>query len=299
MKILLFGKNGQVGWELQRSLAPLGEVVALDRASTAFCGDLNDLDGIRQTIKALRPTAIVNAAAYTAVDRAESESALCHRINALAPEAMAMEAAELGAWIIHYSTDYVFDGSGQRPWTETDGKAPLSVYGATKAEGEERVTAACTAHLLLRTSWVYGQHGVNFINTMLRLGQERERMTIVADQYGAPTGADLIADVTAHVLAGAIRRPNLAGIYHLTPQGETTWHAYAAYVLDVARAGGLPVKAALEPVASSAYKTAARRPHNSRLNNNKLETAFGLQLPAWQHGVARMLAGKVPSGQSS
>lgn len=292
MKILLFGKNGQVGWELQRSLAPLGELVALDRASTDFCGDLDDLDGIRRAIRSVQPDAVVNAAAYTAVDRAESEAALCHRINALAPEAMAVEAAAVGAWMVHYSTDYVFDGSGQRPWTESDPKAPLNVYGRTKADSEERIAAACPNHLLLRTSWVYADRGSNFIDTMLRLGQERDRLTVVADQHGAPTGAELIADVTAHALAAAMRQAGLAGIYHLVPRGDTTWYAYAGYVLSAARARGLPVKAALEAVASSAYPAAARRPHNSRLNNSKLEAAFGLQLPAWQHGVERMLAGK-------
>jgi dTDP-4-dehydrorhamnose reductase len=291
MKILLFGKNGQVGWELQRSLAPLGELVAVDRASADLCGDLNDLDGIRRTIRAVRPDAIVNAAAYTAVDRAESEPDLCRKINALAPEAIALEAAQLGAWMVHYSTDYVFDGSGDRSWTEDDSTAPLNVYGATKAEGEARVAAGCANHLLLRTSWVYAARGSNFINTMLRLGQERDRLSVVNDQHGAPTGAELIADVTAHGLAAALRRKGLAGVYHLAPRGVTTWFAYAQYVLDFARAAGLPVKAALQAVPSTAYPTAARRPHNSRLDNRKLEAAFGLRLPPWQDGVAHVLAG--------
>lgn len=292
MKILLFGKNGQVGWELQRSLAPLGELVAVGRATAGLCGDLEDLEGIRRTIRSVKPDAVVNAAAYTAVDRAESEPELCRKINALAPQAMAVEARGLGAWMVHYSTDYVFDGSGERPWLESDEKAPQNIYGQTKAEGEERIAAACANHLLLRTSWVYGGRGSNFINTMLRLGQERDRIAVVSDQHGAPTGADLIADVTAHALAAAMRSRGLAGIYHLVPRGETTWFAYARYVLDYARAAGLPVKAVLEPVASCAYPTPARRPHNSRLSNNKLEAAFGLRLPAWQHGVERMLAGK-------
>jgi dTDP-4-dehydrorhamnose reductase len=296
MKILLFGNNGQVGWELQRSLAPLGELVALDRASADFCGDLNDLDGIRRTIRAVKPDAIVNAAAYTAVDRAESEPDVCRRINALAPEAMAGEAGRLDAWLVHYSSDYVFDGSGTRPWTELDATAPLNVYGATKAEGEERIVSACANHLLFRTSWVYAARGPNFINTMLRLGQERDRIMVVNDQHGAPTGAELIADVTAHALAAAMRRKGLAGIYHLVPREVTTWFAYAQYILAFARASGLPVKAALEEVTTAAYPTPARRPHNSRLDNNKLEAAFGLRLPAWQDGVAHVLAGKTWPG---
>jgi dTDP-4-dehydrorhamnose reductase len=295
MKILLFGRNGQVGWELQRSLAPLGELVALDRAAPG--GDLSDLDGVRRAIRTLKPDAVVNAAAYTAVDRAESEPELCRQINALAPEAMAQEAGALGAWMVHYSTDYVFDGSGDRPWTEADAKSPLNVYGRTKAEGEERIAAACGNHLLLRTSWVYADRGSNFIHTMLRLGQERDRLSVVDDQYGAPTGAELIADVTSHVLAAVTRRAGVPGIYHLAPRGETNWYSYARYVMELARAAGIPVKAAVDPVGTTAYPTPARRPHNSRLDNDKLEAAFGLQLPNWQSGVERVLAGKARPGQ--
>jgi dTDP-4-dehydrorhamnose reductase len=292
MKILLFGKNGQVGGELQRSLASLGEVLALDRSSTPWCGDLGDLDGIRETIRAARPDVVVNAAAYTAVDRAESEPDLCRRINALAPEAMAAECSRLGAWLVHYSTDYVFDGSGDTPWVETDPIAPLNVYGRTKAEGEQRVTAATDTHLIFRTSWVYADRGSNFIDTMLRLGQERDKLTVVADQHGAPTGARLIADVTAAALAAASRRIALAGTYHLVPHGHTTWFEYARHIFEFAKARGLPVKAAVEPVPSSAYPTPARRPHNSRLNNDKLQVAFGLPLPQWQQGVDQMLDSK-------
>ncbi|MEO7390776.1 MAG: dTDP-4-dehydrorhamnose reductase [Ramlibacter sp.] len=299
MKILLFGRNGQVGWELQRSLAPLGEVIAVDRATVGLCGDLVDLDGIRRTVREVKPDAVVNAAAYTAVDRAESEPELCRRINALAPEAMAEAAKGIGAWMLHYSTDYVFDGSGDRAWTETDVVAPISIYGATKAEGELRIAAACADHMLLRTSWVYAARGANFIHTMLRLGQERERLTVVADQHGAPTGAELIADVTAHALQAAVRGDGLAGTYHLAPSGETTWYDYAQHIMASARAAGLPIKAALEPVPSSAYPTAARRPHNSRLDNRKLQAAFGLQLPPWQPGVERVLAGVAGAARSS
>jgi dTDP-4-dehydrorhamnose reductase len=293
VKILLFGKNGQVGWELQRSLAPLGELVALGRGTDDLNGDLNDIEGIRATVSKVRPDVIVNAAAYTAVDKAESEVQLCRTINALAPRAMATEAARLGAWLVHYSTDYVFDGSGSRPWREADPIAPLSVYGTTKAEGEAAIVASGAKHLILRTSWVYAKHGSNFINTMLRLGQERDRLTIVNDQHGAPAGAELIADVTAHALHAALRNDRLAGIYHLVPRGETTWFEYAQFALGLARSWGLPVKAALEGIPSSAYPTAAKRPHNSRLDPGKLEAAFGLRLPDWQQGVTRVLAGKI------
>ena len=290
MKILLFGKNGQVGGELQRSLAPLGELVAVDRTTSGLCGDLDDLEGIRRTVREVKPDAVVNAAAYTAVDRAESEPDACRKTNALAPEALAIEADRIGAWLVHYSTDYVFDGSGDRPWRENDPVRPLNVYGASKAESEVRIAAASTRHLIFRTSWVYAAQGTNFISTMLRLGQERDRLSVVNDQHGAPTGAELIADVTAQALVAAVTREGLAGIYHLVPQGETTWFAYAQYIFEHARAAGLPVKAAVDAVPSSAFPTAAKRPHNSRLDNRKLQAAFGLRLPPWQHGVERMLA---------
>ncbi|MEO5672171.1 MAG: dTDP-4-dehydrorhamnose reductase [Ramlibacter sp.] len=291
MKILLFGRNGQVGWELQRSLVPLGDVVAVDRATTGLCGDLNDIDGIRRTIREAKPDAVVNAAAYTAVDRAESEPELCRKINAFAPEAMAEECRRVGAWMVHYSTDYVFDGSGDKAWTETDPVAPVNTYGASKAEGEARVAAACPDNLLLRTSWVYAKRGSNFISTMLRLAQERERLTVISDQHGAPAGAELIADVTAHALLAVLRQQAPAGIYHLVPSGSTTWFDYAQHIFAHARASGFPIKAAVDPIPTSAYPTAARRPHNSRLDNRKLKETFGLQLPQWQPGVERVLAG--------
>lgn len=289
MKILLFGNNGQVGWELQRSLAPLGELVVAERAGPTLCGDLADLDGLARTVREVAPQVIVNAAAYTAVDRAESEPQLCRTVNSLAPGVLATEAARLGAWMVHYSTDYVFDGSGERPWTESDPVAPLGVYGQTKAEGEARIVDACDKHLILRTSWVYADRGTNFLRTMLRLLQERESLTVVNDQHGAPTGCELVADVTAHVLRSAVLGNGPAGLYHLVPGGQTTWFGYAEYISACAKALGMPVKAVLGPVASSAYPTAARRPHNSRLDNKKLESAFGLQLPPWQQGVRRVL----------
>ena len=234
MNILLFGKNGQLGWELQRSLSVLGQVTALDRTSAEYCGDLGQPEALAETVRALRPNVIVNAAAYTAVDRAESEAELAHTINAVTPGVLAEEAARLGAWLVHYSTDYVFDGSGDRPWLETDTPAPLSVYGRTKWEGEQRIQQSGCKHLILRTSWVYAARGNNFARTMLRLAQERERLTVVDDQWGAPTGADMLADVTAHALRHVQIRPQDGGLYHCTAAGETTWHAYANFLIDQA-----------------------------------------------------------------
>ena len=293
MKILLFGKGGQVGWELQRSLSPLGELVALDFDSTDHCGDYSNLSGLADTVRALKPNVIVNAAAHTAVDKAESEPELVRTLNALAPGVLAQEAARAGAWLVHYSTDYVFDGSGSRPWAETDTPAPLNVYGQTKLEGEQLIQAACAKHLIFRTSWVYAARGGNFAKTMLRLAQERERLTVIDDQFGAPTGAELLADVTAHALAQLHQRPEDAGLYHLVAGGETNWHAYAEYVLAQAKSmqPELQFKATeVLPVASSAFPTPARRPHNSRLDTRKLQATFGLSLPHWQQGVSRMLA---------
>ena len=293
MKILLLGKYGQVGWELQRSLAPLGELIALDRHSTDLCGDLSNLAGLADTVRAIRPDVIVNAAAHTAVDRAESELVLANTLNALAPGVLAQEAAQLGALLVHYSTDYVFDGSGERPWQESDTPAPLSVYGHTKLAGEQRVQAAGVRHLIFRTSWVYGARGGNFAKTMLRLAQERERLTVINDQFGAPTGADLLADVTAHAIRQVLARPQDCGLYHLAAAGETTWHAYAQHVLAQARLAQptLSIKATeVAPVPTSAFPTPARRPLNSRLATQHLQSTFGLTLPPWQQGVNRMLA---------
>jgi dTDP-4-dehydrorhamnose reductase len=292
MKILLFGKNGQVGWELQRSLAPLGELIALDANSRELCGDFTDLDGLIRTVRAIAPDVIVNAAAHTAVDKAESEPELVRTINALAPAALAQEAKRSNAWLIHYSTDYVFDGSGEQPWREADATAPLSVYGATKLEGEQLIRQAACRHLIFRTSWVYGARGGNFAKTMLRLAQERDSLTVINDQIGAPTGADLLADVTAHAIRAAWQRPELSGLYHLVAAGETSWHGYASFVLDYARRAGISLKVepdAIQPVPSSAFPLPARRPLNSRMDTAKLQSAFGLTLPMWQNGVARML----------
>ena len=292
MKILLLGKNGQVGWELQRSLAPLGELLALDSKSTAYCGDLNDLQGIAATIRSFAPDVIVNAAAYTAVDKAESEPSHAQRINAEAVAVLAHEAQQLGAWLVHYSTDYVFDGSGATPWQETAAVGPLSVYGASKLAGEQAIQASGCKHLIFRTSWVYAARGNNFAKTMLRLAQERDSLNVIADQFGAPTGAELLADVTAHALRSAQQQPELAGLYHLAAAGETNWYSYARFVLEQAEAAGITLKvepSQLGSIATSAYPTAAKRPLNSRLNTEKLQHAFALQLPDWQTGVARML----------
>jgi len=293
MKILLFGKSGQVGWELQRSLAPLGQVIALDFDSAdGLCGDFTNRAGLAGTVRRVAPDVIVNAAAYTAVDKAESEPELARRINALAPGVLADEAQELDAWLVHYSTDYIFDGSGERPWLETDATGPLSVYGKTKLDGELAV-ARCEKHLILRTSWVYAARGANFIKTMLRLAQEKDQLKVISDQIGAPTGAELLADVTAHAVRTLQRRPQLAGVYHLAAGGETSWHAYARFIIEHARQAGQPIRVmpeAVEAIRTSAYPTPARRPLNSRLDTGKLQAAFGLVMPDWQVGVKRMLA---------
>jgi dTDP-4-dehydrorhamnose reductase len=294
MKILLLGKNGQVGWELQRSLAPLGALIALDRhGAGALCGDIGDLDGLAATVRAVQPQVIVNAAAYTAVDKAEGEPEGAQRLNALAPGVLAREAAACGALLVHYSTDYVFDGSGDRPWREDDATGPLSVYGRTKLEGEQAIVASGCAHLILRTSWVYAARGGNFAKTMLRLAQERERLTVIDDQWGAPTGAELIADVTAQALAQWRTQPGKAGTYHLAAAGHTTWFAYAKHVIAQARQAqsAIKIKATeVAPIATADYPTPARRPHNSRLDTRRLESTFGLTLPPWQQGVDRMLS---------
>lgn len=290
------GSEGQLGWELQRSLAPLGDVVALRRNDTLAdrgCGNLLDPDGLRETVRKLHPIAVVNAAAYTAVDKAEEEMDLAHAVNAVAPGALAEAAADVGALMVHFSTDYVFDGSGQTPWIEEAAPAPLNVYGHSKLEGEQRVRAASDGHLIFRTSWVYAARGGNFAKTMLRLARERERMTVIDDQVGAPTGADLIADVTAHAIRRTLDQPGAGGTYHLTARGETCWFDYARFVIETARElqPGLAMKVnEVAPISTAQYPTPARRPLNSRLNTTRLQQAFGVNLPEWQRGVRRMLA---------
>jgi dTDP-4-dehydrorhamnose reductase len=292
MKLLLLGKGGQVGWELQRSLAPLGELIALGSASTDFHADFSSPAQLADTVMKLRPDVIVNAAAHTAVDKAESEPELARKLNATAPGVLAEAAQRVGALIVHYSTDYVFDGSGSAPWKEADATGPLSVYGRTKLEGEQLVAGNCARHLIFRTSWVYAARGGNFAKTMLRLAKERDRLTVINDQFGAPTGAELLADITAHAIRATLKDPAKAGIYHAVASGETTWHGYARFVLEEARQAGVELKAqaeAVEAVPTSAFPTPATRPHNSRLDTAKLETTFDLTMPPWQNGVARML----------
>jgi dTDP-4-dehydrorhamnose reductase len=292
MKILLFGCGGQVGWELQRSLAPLGELIALDFDSPAYHADFSRPQALAQTVLSIRPDVVVNAAAHTAVDKAESEPELARTLNATAPGTIAAAAEQIGAWMVHYSTDYVFDGSGTRPWTEDDTPAPLNVYGRTKLEGEQLVAQHCRKHLIFRTSWVYASRGGNFAKTMLRLAQEREKLTVIDDQWGAPTGADLLADVTAHALRQVQMRPQDAGLYHLVASGETNWYLYAKHVIalvNTAQAATKIIVKEITPIPTSSFPTPAKRPHNSRLNTAKLEQTFGLRLPPWPQGVERML----------
>ena len=292
MKVLLFGKTGQVGWELQRSLQTLGELVAVDHDSTEIAGDFSRPDAVAETVRRLRPDIIVNAAAHTAVDKAESEPELARLINAETPGAIAREAAACGAWLMHYSTDYVFDGSGTTPWLEDAPTGPLSVYGHTKLDGEEAIRASGCMHLIFRTSWVYASRGGNFAKTMLRLAQERDTLNVIDDQHGAPTGADLLADLTTLALRTALVRPDLAGTYHVAPHGVTTWHGYATHVIEFARAAGLPLKVApgaIAAISTSAFPTPAKRPANSRLDMTKLQRSFGVTLPDWRVGVERML----------
>ena len=292
MKILLLGKNGQVGWELQRSLLPLGEVIALDRASAPLCGDLLRPQALAETVRAVAPDVIVNAAAYTAVDKAESEPEAARRINAEAVGVLAREAKALGAWLLHYSTDYVFDGSGNQPWQEDQATGPLSVYGQTKLEGEQQIAASGAKHLIFRTSWVYAARGGNFAKTMLRLAQEREALSVINDQWGAPTGADLIADVTAHAVRHMSAHEGDGGLYHLVASGETNWHAYASHVIERAQSLRPDLDWKVQSIAAvptTAFPTPAARPLNSRLDTQKLQATMQLHLPAWQHGVERML----------
>ncbi|STX50221.1 dTDP-6-deoxy-L-mannose dehydrogenase RmlD [Legionella busanensis] len=287
MKILLFGKSGQLGWELKRSLMPLGELIALDRHSE-LVANFENLTGLATTIRFIKPDIIVNAVAYTAVDKAENEQHLATLINTKATAILAQESAKLGALLVHYSTDYVFDGSGNKSWQETDKPKPLNFYGMSKLQGEQEIINSGCIYLILRTSWVYGTYGKNFIKTILRLGQEKETLKIIDDQIGAPTGAELLADVTAHLLKAINLNPNLTGLYHLTASGDTSWHGFAQFILDEAKKLGTALKIQdLLPIPSKEYITPALRPLNSRLNTHKLQETFSVYLPNWQLGVAR------------
>jgi dTDP-4-dehydrorhamnose reductase len=298
MKILLLGCDGQVGWELQRSLQPLGEVVALDFQSRDYAADFSKPESLAATVAAIKPDLIVNSAAHTAVDKAESEPALAQAINADAPGVLARSAAATGAWLVHYSTDYVFDGSGNQPRDEAAPTGPLSVYGRTKLDGEMQIRASGCRHLILRTSWVYAARGGNFARTMLRLAGMKTELNVIDDQIGAPTGADLLADLTALMVRAARTQPDLAGTYNAVAAGATSWHGYARLVIETARARGVALTlpaAALLPIPTSAYPTPAPRPLNSRLDTHKLRERFGVHLPDWESGVRRMLDEILPA----
>lgn len=291
MRILLLGKSGQVGWELQRSLAPLGCVIALDRNSTTYCGNLNNPAGITETILAVKPQVIVNAAAYTAVDMAESETETAQLLNTTSVESIARAAAKINAWVVHYSTDYVFSGVGEKAWLETDIADPINTYGRSKLDGELAIQQYCANHLIFRTSWVYASKGKNFAKTMLALAKDRTELSVINDQFGAPTGAELLADCTAHAIVQAMNKPELAGIYHLVASGCTNWHDYAALIFSEARSLGTMLKIEkLNSIPASSFPTAAKRPNNSRLNNLKFQNNFSLFLPEWDVGIKRMLA---------
>ncbi len=291
-KILITGTDGQVGFELTRTLAPLGQIKALVRADL----DLSDAQALRALLDTEQPDIIVNPAAYTAVDKAESDVEAAYAVNERAPAVMAQWTAAHGAFMVHYSTDYVFEGSGETPYVEDDAVAPQSVYGASKEKGEQAVRATLPEHFIFRTSWVFGAYGANFLKTMLRLMQERETLNVVADQIGAPTSAALLADVTSHVVRDTWQKRQLNdsvdyGTYHLVAGGETSWHGYAQYIGRLAQVAGLSLKVAPEAIGaipSSAYPTPTKRPLNSRLNTEKLQNTFGLRLPDWQEGVRRV-----------
>lgn len=290
MDILLFGKNGQVGWELQRALAPLGKLIALDRHSAEYCGDFENPQGIAETVRKLQPTVIVNATAYTAVDKAESDEEKAQLVNATAVEFLAKAAEECGALLVHYSTDYVFNGSGDKPWNEDDATEPMNVYGETKRQGEQAIALNMSKYLIFRTSWVYAARGNNFAKTMIRLAKDRETLSVINDQFGAPTGADLLADSTAHAIRVALVKPEVSGLYHLIASGTTTWFEYAGMVIAQARAKGVELQVqTINPVETAAFPTPAKRPNNSRLNTTKFRETFGLVLPEWEAGVTRLI----------
>ncbi|MFG0749977.1 dTDP-4-dehydrorhamnose reductase [Acinetobacter ursingii] len=303
MKLLILGKNGQVGWELQRALQPLGEVLALDRyqdAKTQYCGDIANFDAIARVITQFRPNIIVNATAYTAVDQAETDLEQADLINHLAVKHLAEQCKTMNALLIHYSTDYVFDGQGQTAWQETDEKAPQNAYGHTKLAGEIALEQSQAKFINFRTSWVYGTHGNNFIKTMLKLAKSKDELNIIADQIGAPTGAALIADVTAQAIRYYTLQPDagkehLHGNYHLAPLGETSWYDYAQFIFEQARQKGIELQIKqVEAIPTTAYPTPAKRPLNSRLNTQKLQQNFKLHLPHWQQGVAQVLEELLP-----
>lgn len=281
MRILLTGRNGQVGWELERALPALGEVIATDRSTL----DLADPDAIRRVVREAKPQVIVNAAAYTAVDRAESEPELAETLNARAPGVLAEEARRIDALLVHYSTDYVFDGKEDRSYVEEDQPCPLNVYGRTKLSGEAAIGASGAPHVILRTSWVYGPRGRNFLLTVLRKARAGEALRVVNDQVGAPTSSPMIAEATVHTIERVLADRSLCGLYHMTSAGSTSWHGFTQALLE---ASGLSTL--VEAISSEAYPSAARRPRNSILNNTRLARRLRLQLPAWQAGMSKVLS---------
>ncbi|MBC8409631.1 MAG: dTDP-4-dehydrorhamnose reductase [Rhodobacteraceae bacterium] len=289
MKILLLGTNGQVGTELQRTLLILGDLKSCTRAQA----NLEDIQGIRSLIQDYQPDVIVNAAAYTAVDQAESDKDKAELVNATAVGVLAQEAKDLDAWLVHYSTDYVFDGEKLDAYVESDTTNPINVYGSTKCKGEELITSSGCKHLIFRTSWVYGAHGNNFAKTMIKLFQEKDKLSIVNDQIGVPTSAELIADVTSTCLIQALQKnTDLSGIYHLAPNGNTSWYGFSQYLLEEGQSivDGLSRHSIdLNPIATSQYPTPAKRPQNSLLNTNKIRQEFGVVMPKWQVHVDRFL----------
>lgn len=292
MKLLLLGPNGQVGWELRRSLSTFGTVIAAGRTGTPAPADLEQVDALRDMVCRERPDVIVNAAAYTAVDDAQKDATRARAVNAVAPGVLAEAAASIGCWLLHYSTDYVFNGSGDLPWLEDDATAPLNVYGGTKLEGEHLIRRSGCRHLIFRTSWVYASRGRNFLRTILRLASERDELKVVNDQYGAPTAADLIADVSAQALRAAIDDPSIGGTYHVAARGVTTWHEYARVAVRMAHDAGWPLKLAeggIVPCNTADFPTPATRPSNSRLSTAKLRQRLGVELPDWPDGVWRAI----------
>ncbi len=289
MKMLLLGGSGQIGWELQRSLVPLGELVVAPRDQA----ELTDPDRLVHMVEQHAPDVIVNAAAFTAVDRAEAEPMLADAVNHQAVDILARLTARSGGWLVQYSTDYVFDGHGGTPFTEQDATAPLNAYGASKLAGERAITASGCRHLIVRTSWVHAPRGHNFIRTILRLARERDSLCVVADQHGAPTSAEHVADLTAHMLSHALANADVSGTYHLAATGSTNWCQLAQLVVAEARRHHPDLK--LAPESITAVDTmhnpgSAVRPLNSRLDTTKLRSTFGLSLPSWQQGVERTLA---------
>ncbi|HFO0561137.1 MULTISPECIES: dTDP-4-dehydrorhamnose reductase [Providencia] len=290
MKILLLGKNGQVGWELQRALSPLGELVALERHSKDYCGDLSNPNKLAETIKLLKPDVIVNAAAYTAVDKAEDEAELSRLINSEAVKTLAQSAEKINALLIHYSSDYVFSGEGEHFWSEDDKTSPLNMYGKTKLEGEQNIQTYCSNHLILRTSWVYSTFGNNFAKTILNLAKKKEKLSVIDDQYGAPTSAELIADCTAIALVQTLQDKNKCGVYHLVSSGSTNWYLYTKLVTHEAQNNGIKLALKeLNAIPATDYHLPAKRPYNSKMNNNKFKKTFNIELPSWELGVKRLI----------